>query len=347
MEIVFYNPDYETQWTEFLKLFTPDRDASYFEWKYKRPCGNIQSSLMLLKEKSKIVGCISSLGDYAWVHNKKITIRSLVDYYAGEEHRRDGYGLKMLRDYLSRFPDKVFVAFGPNSQSGPIFKMLGWRPVTDVFKRYYFPVDIPYAVNAKTRFRIPTKVQLLVKPLLSLYVQLRKMAAKGDKTFKVYEDVDSFFLDKRVYQLWAERTRNVNIDFVSSITKVHFEIYRSGSTGSKVIFLAVFNKKEEPISACIIYIRDGVHAEIVEYAGDLGYLKYLFLIALDNVIRNYGKVLAIITSTVEHEKILDSLLFQRGSDITAYFYSRDPVLREKLGQLKSFSVSSGISDVWL
>ena len=344
MEIVFYNPDYEIQWKGFLKLFAPDRDASYFEWKYKRPCGNIQSSLMLLKEKGRIVGCISSLGDYAWIHNKKITIRSLVDYYVGQEHRQDGYGFKMLCDYLSRFSDTVFVAFGPNSQAGPIFKMLGWRSVSAVFKRYYFPVDIPYAVNAKTSFRIPTKIQLLIKPLLRVYVQLRKVAAKGDKTFKVNEDIDSFFLDRRVYQLWAERTKKVNIDFVSSITKEHFEIYRTGIEGSKVLFLTVFNKKEEPVSACVVCIRDGVHAEIAEYAGDLGCLKYLFLIALDTVMQNYGKILAITTSTAEHEKILDSLLFQRGADITAYFYSRDLVLRKKLGQLKSFLVSSGISD---
>jgi hypothetical protein len=344
MRIIFYNPDYEKQWKEFLKRYEPASDASYFEWKYKRPCGNIQSSLMLLQEADRVVGCLSSLGDHALICGEMTTIRSLVDYYVGQEHRQKGYGFKLLCDYLSRFANDVFVAFGPNPQSGPIFKMLGWRPVTDVFKRYYFPFDIPYAVNTRTRFRISTKVQLLIKPLLRIYVQLRKMAAKGEKTFKVYEDIDSFFLDRRVYQLWAERTRKVNIDFVSSITKEHFEIYRAGIEGSKVLFLTVFNKKEEPISACVVCIRDGVHAEIAEYAGDLGCLKYLFLIALDTVMQNYGKILAITTSTAEHEKILESLLFQRGANITAYFYSRDLVLREKLGQLKSFLVSSGISD---
>jgi hypothetical protein len=346
MRIIFYNPDYEKQWKEFLRLYEPASDAAYFEWKYKRPCGNIQSSLMLLQEEGRIVGSLSSLGDHALICGEKTTIRTLVDYYVEQEHRRDGYGLKLLYDYLSRFADDVFVAFGPNSQSAPIFKMLGWRSVSVIFKRYYFPVDIPYAVNVKTRFRIPTKIQLLIKPLLRLYVQLRKIAAKGGKTYRVYKDIDSFFLDKRVCQLWTERIQKGNFDFVSSITKEHFEIYRSGSTGSKVLFLAVFNKSEEPISACVVCINNKMHAEIVEYAGDPESLKYLFLIALENVMRNYGKVLAIITSTVEHEKILDSLLFQRGSDITAYFYSRDPVLREKLGQLKSFSVSSGISDVW-
>lgn len=346
MKIVPYDNHIVGQWRDFLKVYAPERDISYFEWKYDRPCGDINTSLILLQKDWQIIGCLSSLGDHALICGEKTTVRALVDYYVKQEHRREGYGLKLLCDYLSRFNDDVFVAFGPNSQSGPIFKMLGWRPVSVIFKRYYFPVEIPYAVNTKTRFRVPVKVQLLIKPLLHLYVQLRKIGAKGDKTYRVYEDIDSFFLDRRVYQLWTERTRKANVDFASSITKEHFEIYRSGITGSKVLFLAVFNKNEEPTSACVVYIGNRMHAELVEYAGASEGLKYLILIVLETVMRHYGKVLAITTSMVEHEKILESLLFQRTSDITAYFYSKDPALREKLGRLKSFSVSSGLSDGW-
>lgn len=346
VKTVLYDHSMAKQLSVFLKEYSPNRDVSYYKWKYDRPCGDITTSLMLLKENEQIIGCLSSLGDYALVCNEKTIIRVLVDFYVKKEYRQKGYGAKLLSEYLSKFPDDIFIAFGPTQKSAPLFQKLKGRSISNVFKRFYFYVDIPYAINQKMQIQIPEKLQLLINPILYIYLKFRGKCIKKKRTYKIYNDIDVFFKDERIRQIWTEKSRGGKYDFVSSVTLEHFKIYKPGAQKEKFFYIAVFNGKNEPVAACVVFINNRMHAELVEYAGGSEDLKYLFLVAIEFTVQYQGKVLAITTSTREYEGLLKNLLFVKAQHITAHFYSKNPNVCRKLLTLKSFSVSSGMADGW-
>ena len=211
MEICFYNNNYTKQWKDFLKKYDPRRNASFYKWKYMRQCGDIQSSLMLLKEKDKIVSCLSSLGDKAWIHNKTATIRTLVDLYVDPEFRK-GYGAYLLLRYISEFSDDILLACGPTPIAALMYEKLGWKKT--VLKTYYFPINIKYWKNKIIPARILKALGFIVNPAVHSYIRLYKRIYQKDKTYRIYKDIDSFFNNEKICQLCITVNQGLKVSII-------------------------------------------------------------------------------------------------------------------------------------
>jgi hypothetical protein len=340
MEMELYKDEHAGRWQKFLEETDWLRDFSYYVSKYDRPCGNIRSSLMLLQENGRIIGQISSLADQAWLRNRMVTIRTLVDLYVKTEF--PGYGLHLLLSYLSRFPDNLFLCV-PNQQAAPLYEKLEWRNISSIFKRYFFPIDIQHVTRLRLHCRIPRIVNSTFRCFFHSYIELQKLRTKRDNTYEICTDFTKFFGNKGVRRLWTEGRA---AGLVSSVTAEHFKIYNSPLLG-KVLFISVSDKQRRPKAACVMVFDHRMHAEITEYAGEEEALKFLIVIALEAVVNQEGKLLAVNTTVSEHGRLLKRLLFLQAGEVNAYLYSRDPALRAEVNQLRSFSLTSGICDNWL